>query len=254
MARALVWVVLLLGVEARAERWLELQLIPISAQVNVLASEQAGSGGRATYHFNRFIGVYVGGLYNWHSTRSAVLDSQHLTTFRLRGGPLPAQPVATWQLHAGVESIPLTGTFSLGEKLAGGFGLVVSLGLGPGGTRFPLQDVFANAISYPDAGVRLMGHLGLGARFSFGPFAVLLGMHASMWSSVVTRLAGCGSDDLRAQIDAQRAGEDPALAPVTAGCRFAPAVGPTLALQAIQEPDRGLQVNLAAELGLSWSL
>lgn len=250
--RALVAVVMLLAMPALAERWLELQLIPISAQVNVLETEQAGSGGRATFHFSRFIGVYVGGLYNWHATRSTLLDTEY--PFRLRSRPYPATPVATWQLHAGIESIPLTGTFSIGGKLNGGFGLVASLGMGAGGTRVPLKEMSVAPTSYPDSDVRLMGHAGLGARFVFGPFAVLVGMHGSMWSSVVTRLNGCRSEDLRAQIDAQRAGADPALATVSPGCRFDAAVEPSLARQAMIVPNHALQVNLAAELGLSWSL
>lgn len=252
--RGLVLVVVLLAMPALAEQWLELQLIPVSAQVNVLETEQAGSGGRATFHFHRFIGVYVGGLYNWHSTRSSVLDAQYLTNFRTRGGPFPATPVATWQLHGGLESIPLTGTFNIADKLAGTFGLVVSLGLGPGGTRVPLKEMSVLPTSYPDSDVRLMGHFGVSTRFAFGPFALLLGLHGSMWSSVVTRLNGCGVDDLRAQTDAQRAGADPAVAPVSSSCRFDPAVQPGLARQAMAVPNDALQVNLAAELGLSWSL
>lgn len=157
---------------ARAERWLELQLIPVSAQVNVLETEHAGSGARLTYFFNRFIGVYAGGLYNWHSEPSAPLlalwELERIDVSR------PYATLATWQVHAGLESIPLTGTFALGAR-EGTIGLVATAGLGPGGSRVRLE-----TLSHPDPGVRLMGHFGLGFRFALGAFALHAGVHTSM--------------------------------------------------------------------------
>ena len=240
-------VLLLLSAQARAEQWLELQLIPVSAQVNVLETEHVGSGGRVTFHFNRFIGVYLGGLSNWHREPSATLD--RLWEIQRIDVSRPVATLSTWQLHAGVESIPLTGTFALGAR-EGEIGLVMTAGLGPGGSIVRLAD-----LTYPDADVRLLGHFGLGMRFAIGAFALHAGVHASMWSPAVTRLNGCSVEDVRAMDLAVRSGRDATTAEVAASCRGLSSgntVG--LALNVLRLPDPTLRVNVAAELGFSWSL
>lgn len=252
MTTRLLALIVLVGAPARAEQWFELQLIPLSAQINVLEVEHAGSGGRATFHFNRFLGVYVGGLANWHSETSPWTGELYQRVLRIDVSQ-PTPVLSTWQMHAGLESIPLVGTFSIGST-AGELGVVATLGLGPSGSRVRLGDLYSpRSVSYPDAGVRLMGHGGLGLRFALGRFAVHVGVHGSVWSNAVTELNSCSLDDARALDGALRSGFELSTVTVSAHCHFDSRIDIPLALNALRNLDPKLNVNIAGELGLSWS-
>ncbi len=252
MTTRLLVLIALVGAPVRAEQWFELQLIPVSAQINVLEVEHSGSGGRATFHFNRFLGVYVGGLANWHSTTSPWNGELYQTVLRVDVSQ-PTPVVSTWQLHAGLESIPLMGTFSIGSA-TGELGVVATLGLGPSGSRVRLGDPYSTgSVSYVDAGVRLMGHAGLGLRFALHRFAVHVGAHGSVWSNAVTALNSCSLDDARALDRALRSGLELSTVSVSAQCHFDSKLEVPLAVGALRNLDPKLNVSIAGELGVSWS-
>lgn len=251
---------LLAAAPLNSEQKLELKLLAVSLQMNARASEHAGSGGQLTWRFHRLLGVYVGGLGNWIAQPSPAFDALFNTYgFRLRDLYPPTQTLSTWQLFAGLESTPLVGTFRIGETHTGEFGLQFGAGLGPAGSRVRLKpfalksDASPSPATYGDAGLRLAGHLTSHARFAFGPFAVHLGARLSLWSDAVQHVNGCSSDDLRAMDLKIRAGLDPATAEVTRGCT-APAPNDVgLALDVVRYPRPEVIVNVAGELGLSWS-
>lgn len=237
----------------------ELQLIPITAQANTLETEHLGSGGRLSVRLNRYLAGYVSGFGYWHSSPSTVKDDLHERVIR-GDAYVPEQVLSTWQLAVGVESIPLSGVFQLGDARGGEFGLVVRAGLGLGGSRIRLTpsttrpDGQVNLATWGDLGLRVVGDFGLGFRFSFGAFALQLGPRVSMWSDEAERVNGCSVDDLRAMDMKIRGGMSPADASVSPGCTGFPSSNDVpLALNVVRIPRAGLVVNVSADLGLSWS-
>jgi len=250
---------LLAATPLNSEQKLELKVVGISLQMNARDSEHAGSGGQLTWRFHRLLGVYVGGLGNWLAQPAPALDELNKRTFRLRDLDPPTQTLSTWQVFAGLESIPLVGTLSIGELRTGEFGLQFGAGLGPAGSRVRLKpfalksDGSPSPATYGDAGLRLAGHFTSHFRFAFGPFAVHLGARLSLWSNAIERVNGCSIDDLRAMDMQIRAGLEPATAEVTGGCSAPAANDVGLALDVVRHPRPEAIVNVAGELGLSWS-
>ena len=249
---------LLAAAPLNSEQKLELKLIAVSLQMNARASEHAGSGGQLTWRFHRLLGVYVGGLGNWIAQPSRALDT--LNNQVVRVDPyVPLPTLSTWQVFGGLESIPLVGTFRVGETHTGEFGLQFGAGLGPMGSRVRLKEptVYRDGTSSPptwgDAGVRLAGHFSSHFRFAFGSFAVHLGARLSLWSDAIERVNGCSIDDLREMDMKIRGGLDPATAEVTRGCSISESNDVPLALNVVRAPRTEVIVNVAGELGLAWS-
>lgn len=103
------------------------------------------------------------------------------------------------------------------------------------------------------ANARASEHVGSDGWITFGPFAVHLGVRGSRWSDAVERVNGCSIDDLRAMDGQLRAAFDPATAVVTRGCGFNESNDIPLALKVVRVPRTEAVVNVAGELGLSWS-
>lgn len=76
-----------------------------------------------------------------------------------------------------------------------------------------------------------------------------------MWSDEITRINGCGLEDLRAMDLKLRGGEDPATAAVAPGCGgFVNTNDIPLAVTVVRSARTGpLAVNVSADLGISWS-
>jgi hypothetical protein len=236
----------------------EIQLIPITAQANTLKTEHFGSGGRIAVRLNRYLAGYVSGFGYWHTTPSAELDTINRRTFRI-DLYVPEQALSTWHV-AGIESIPLSGTFQVGDSRSGDFGLVVRAGIGVGGSRIRLkppatyQDGSVSPATWGDLDVRLVGDFGLAFRFSFGAFAIHLGPRLSMWSDEANRVNGCSSDDLRAMDMKIRAGLPHVEASVSPGCTgIANSNDVPLAFRVVRTPRSGVVINVSADLGVSWS-
>lgn len=199
----------------------------------------------------------MSGFGNWYTSPSAPFEDLNKHNFRL-DIYTPTQVLTTWQAAAGLESIPLSGTFELGPH-RGEFGLVVRAGLGVGGARIRLvesavrQDVTERPASFGDVAPRLIGDFGVGFRFGFGAFAVHLGSRLSMWSDELSRINGCSIDDLRAMDLKIRAGLDHHEAEVSPGCRMPVRNDVPLAMMVSRHPRPGLVLNVSADLGVSWS-
>lgn len=249
---------LLLAQTSPMDARVELQVIPITAQANVLQSEHFGSGGRLTVRLNRYLAGYASGFGNWYTAPSAALDDLHDRNFRI-DIYTPTQVLTTWQAALGLESIPLSGSFQLGQTKEGEFGIVVRAGIGLGGARIRLKeptvtrDGSPSPATFGDTGVRLVGDFGLGLRFGFGAFAVHLGGRLSMWSDEISRINNCSLDDLRAMDMKLRGGMNQSEAVVTPGCVVPVSNDVPVALTVIRTPRQGVVLNVSADLGVSWS-
>ena len=238
----------------------ELQIIPISGQINTLHSEHLGSGGRLSIRLNRYFAGYFAGAGHWHNEPSSEKQKLYERTVRTQAYR-PDQLTSVWQAIVGLESVPLSGRFWFMEAHEGEFGLVVRAGLGVGGVRVRLkppttmQDGTMSPATYGDAGARLVGDFGATFRFGIGAFAIHLGPRLSMWSDEITTINGCDLDDLGAMDRALRAGSDPSLSAVRPQCTgFAESNDVALAVTSARGGRIGpLVVNVAAELGVSWA-
>ncbi|MFT3708650.1 MAG: hypothetical protein QM817_13445 [Archangium sp.] len=247
---------------ASLDRHFEVQLIPTTAQINTLTTEHFGTLARVSWRVNPWFAFYVGGGFNWLNRPSPGMDAlqsvYRIGTFRLDlVNPSPVQQ--TWQSFVGVETVPIRGRHSLFGLRDGDFGIAIFAGIGPGGSRVRLkpetvrQDGTPGAATFGEAGVRLLGHLGGAVRVGFGPFVLSLGLRASLWADRTNAINGCNGADLRA-MDAQiRMGNDPSVATVSTSCSGFEPNDVGLALNVIRVPVETVSVNLAGELGLSWS-
>ncbi len=238
----------------------ELQLIPITGQINTLHSEHLGTGGRLSIRLNQYFGGYFAGVGHWHNAPSSEKDELSERSVRIDLYQ-PLQLSSVWQATMGLESIPLSGRFRFMDLHEGDFGLVVRAGLGMGGVRIRLKpptmtrEGVMSPATFGDAGVRLLGDFGAAFRFGIGAFAIHLGPRLSMWSDEIKTINGCDLSDLRAMDMAIRAGADPSVAAVSPQCTgFAKVNDVALAMSVARAGRIGpLVVNVAAELGVSWA-
>lgn len=246
------------SVEAQPTHRLELQVTPVSVQMNGLDREHMGTLARATWRIHRLFGVFVGGGYNWFNQPSGEQDIFRAEVERIDvGRPSPAQ--MTWSAFAGVESIPLSGDLQIGTVISGRFGLSIAAGVGPAGMRHRLKPLTVrtggstNPATWGFGNVRPAGHAAIAWRFEFGAFAASLGVRGTMWSDATTTVNDCNIDDLRAMDQQIRRGEPHTSAAVRPGCFITEQNDVPLAVNVVRTPNDTLTVNLAGEFALSWS-
>lgn len=242
------------SVEPEPLRRLEVQVTPVSVQMNPLDRQHVGTLGRVTSRFHRLFSVYVGGGYNWFTEPQQVRPE-----FPYRLGDEPPRPTQmTWSTFIGVETIPISGELRIGSLISGRFGLSISAGAGAAGTRVQLKpqtltsDGSTSTATWGFGNVRVAGHGAIAWRFEFGAFAASLGVRGTMWSDATTTVNGCNVTDLRTMDGLIRRGLPHTTAMVTAGCAMAEQNDIPLAMSVLRAPGE-LTVNLAGEFALSWS-
>ena len=220
---------------------LEFAVVPAQVQLSVL-TQHVGTRLGLAWHFSDLLAVQVSGFYNYvsgHSPRA--IDFR-----RAEANIYPSLNV--WGALAGLEVAPLRGTSNVGR-----LSLVLSAGLGVGGTRHELKPVNdAGPATYGDTGLRFLSSFGGGFRLELTQHFVLrIEAHDLFFSDYIQSVNGCGSGDLRGMDQSLRNGMRPSSANVSPLCRAASFEGLNPQTNLNRENDVPLAFNLVQQPGNS---
>ncbi len=231
-------------------RRFELSLLG-AAQVNGTFTNHLGLTAEAIYHLSDGVALYAGAFYNPYARESGFAD--RLLSSASLAPRTSNRLLVRWEAGAGVEVSPVYGKFTWGGGGITRFALFARAGAGAADTRVWLAPSGAGpGPLFGDAGVRLTGSLGLGARLGLSDrIGLRLEVRDEIFSSRLSRVNGCDLADLDALASAQGAAQ------VKSGCDAAAfardgyaTAGP--AADSVRSSSPGVVNNLAALVGVSF--
>jgi outer membrane beta-barrel protein len=201
-----------------------------AAQINGKFTQHVGVGGAYVFHLQENFGFQISGYYNAFAEESA-FNTELIQKVRAEAQAATSL-LNTWGALAGVEVTPIYGKFALFQNNLAHFSIVLSGGVGLGGTRHQLKPptearaatatmaaVDASPATYGDTGLRFLGGLGGGFRLQLGKHvAFRLEVRDVVYTARVDAINGCSTGDLRAMDQATRNGMKPSTANVSASC------------------------------------
>jgi outer membrane beta-barrel protein len=118
-----------------------------------------------------------------------------------RGSKAPEAATALtlqWATTAGFEVTPIYGKFAFFEETMGQFGVVLTGGVGVGGSRVQIQgDSSENGATYGDTGVKFLGEIGAGFRvYLTKNLLARIEMRDLIYTAKVDKVNGCTAADL----------------------------------------------------------
>ncbi len=171
----------------------EVTLFPAVAQLNGKFTQHVGTFGAVTWHLRERFALQVLGGGNWLSVESG-FNSELVEKFRVEA-QAASSLLWTWGLFGGFEVEPVIADFSFADQRVH-FGVVLSAGVGAGGTRHQLKPQTDTPPTYGDTGVRFMGTTSFGLRLSLGNhFTARLEVRDVAYSSRLERINGCAGYD-----------------------------------------------------------
>jgi outer membrane beta-barrel protein len=226
----------------------EITLFPAVAQLNTKFTQHFGVGGQYSYHLHENFALQAQGSYFY-------INGQTPFTEELigKGGQSPQAATALtlqWAATGGFELTPLYGKFSFYEGTMGHFGLVLTGGVGLGGTRIQLQSSTngGGEATFGDTGVKFMGQIGAGFRvFLTENLLMRLEVKDLIYTAKVDTINGCNAADL------DRVKRD--LAPESGSCRendFQPGDA-AIAEALVREPSSDVLNNVGVYGGISYA-
>ena len=240
------------GDGSRAHRF-ELVAYPLAVQIDNILTNQVGSLASVHWYLHENFSFHVTGGYNWINQASD-LSLQLLNRARVEA-PAASTLLSVWDLMGGVEVVPFYGKFALFDSMIGHFGVVLSGGLGAGGTRHQLKPEVKgdgrtpfSPATYGDTGLRLMGSLGAGIRVQLGQsLSLRIELRNVVFMARVDRINGCDVNDLQSLKRESDAAGDLMKAPVSSQCRAESFLG----TREGSDQKRTLDIPLAIELARS---
>ncbi|MDP2276406.1 MAG: hypothetical protein Q8N23_26015 [Archangium sp.] len=222
----------------------EVALFPAAVQLNGQFTQHVGTFGSVTWHLRERFALQVLGGGNWHNVESN-FNAMLVENYRVEAQS-SASLLWTWGVFGGVEVEPFAAKFTLFNGPLAHFGVVLSGGLGAGGTRHQLKPQTTTPASYGDTGARFMGTLAAGFRLSLGKhFTARAEVRDVVYSARIEQVNGC----TRADADAPNL-IDPGTAP-SGQCReFERDIDRTLAFSLLKlDPNSSVLNNVGLYLG-----
>lgn len=196
----------------------EIILFPALVQINGKFTQHLGAGLGYVFHLQENFGFQLSGYYNYFAEESAFNNELILKT---RSEAQAATSLLnTWGALGGVEVTPIYGKFAIFENTLAHFSVVLSGGVGLGGTRHQLKPSnMAGPATYGDTGLRFLGGLGGGFRLRLGKyFAFRMEVRDVVYTARVDNVNGCTSGDLKALDNELRGGGNNPVT-VSGGCK-----------------------------------
>jgi hypothetical protein len=191
------------GVATQATRpgQFELSLAPAAVQVNGKFAQHVGSFGTFTWHATERFALQLVGGGNWYNEESG-FNEELVGKFRVEA-QTASSLLWTWGLFGGTEVEPVFGELSLLGGPHVRLGVVLSVGLGAGGTRHLLKPRTLTSAglesdaTYADTGVRFMATVAAGLRVRVGErFTARLEVRDVGYSAAVSSVNGCSGADV----------------------------------------------------------
>lgn len=191
------------GVATQATRptQFELSLAPAAVQVNGKFAQHVGSFGTFTWHATERFALQLVGGGNWYSEESG-FNGELVEKFRVEA-QTASLLLWTWGLFGGTEVEPVFGELSLLAGPRVRLGVVLSVGLGAGGTRHLLKPRTLTSAglesdaTYADTGARFMATVATGLRVRVGErFTARLEVRDVGYSAAVSSVNGCSGADV----------------------------------------------------------
>jgi len=175
----------------------ELSVSPVTAQVNGKFTQHFGTFAAFTWRLRDRFALQVLGGVNWFNEESS-FNQELVDKFRVEA-QFSSSLLWTWGLFGGTEVEPLVGELRMFDQPAR-LGVVLSIGLGGGGTRHQLKQRSATPATWADTGVRFMATAAGGLRLQLGNhFVARLEVRDVGYSAAVTTLNGCRVADVSTQ-------------------------------------------------------
>ena len=175
--------------EAKAGRF-EFSLFPAAVQLNGEFTQHIGTFGAVTWHVREAFAFQLLGGGNWHSVESA-FNASLADNYRVEAQAATSL-LWTWGVFGGVEVEPMVAKFTILDGPLLHFGVVLSGGVGAGGTRHQLKPTSATPATYGDTGARFMGTFAAGLRIALGShFTARIEVRDVAYSARIDKVNGC---------------------------------------------------------------